>query len=535
MRIKPIYIAAALALITSDAAKSEVKLPTLLSDGVVLQRNQPIKIWGKADAGETVKVCLGKKNKAEAVADANGNWELSLKAEKAGGPYTLSVNNLTVRDVLIGDVYLFSGQSNQELPVSRVREAFEDEVSSYANHYLREFKTPKVEAYHAPKDDVNSAQWKAFEGDVNSIGALAYFTAKELYEHNGGVPVGIINSSWGGTRIEAWISEKSIEKYPQRLNSYKIMCNDNYRKQITQTEQTAQQTWNAVTWASDLGTQADKKWYAADLDDSDWAEYDLFDEAWGKVDGHSANGVHWLRKDVVIGSDMVGKDALLRLGCIVDADSVYVNGKLVGTVSYQYPPRNYKIAAGLLHEGHNNITVRLESDYGTPHFVAEKPYKLICDNKEISLEGKWRHKLGCQMPQKPGTTWLFNYPTVLYNGMIAPLLNVPVQGVVWYQGESDIDIRDQYADLLETLMQDWRNAFNNQNLPFYIVELADFLHPSDIGGRKAWAEQREAQAKACNDTDGATLIRNSDVGEWNDIHPKDKKTPAKRIVEAMTK
>jgi sialate O-acetylesterase len=124
---------------------------------------------------------------------------------------------------------------------------------------------------------------------------------------------------------------------------------------------------------------------------------------------------------------------------------------------------------------------------------------------------------------------------VLYNGMIAPLLNVPVQGVVWYQGESDIDIRDQYADLLETLMQDWRNAFNNQNLPFYIVELADFLHPSDIGGRKAWAEQREAQAKACNDTDGATLIRNSDVGEWNDIHPKDKKTPAKRIVEAMTK
>jgi sialate O-acetylesterase len=519
-------------MLAATSASAAVKLPTLLSDGVVLQRNQPIKIWGKADAGETVNVSLGKKNKATTVADGNGDWSVTLSQLKAGGPYTLTANDQTVNDVMIGDVYLFSGQSNQELPVSRVREMFENEIAAYSNHYLREFKTPKVEAYHAPATDVNKATWRTFEGDVNSIGALAYFTAKEIYENNGHVPVGIINSSWGGTRIEAWMSEAAIENYPARLNSYKIMCNDAYRSQITQTEQTALNTWNAVTWASDLGTQSAQKWYAANLDDSDWEVCDLFAD-WGKVNGKSANGIHWLRKDVVLGDDFVGKDALLRLGCIVDADSVYVNGAFVGTVSYQYPPRNYKIPAGLLHKGHNNITVRLESDYGTPHFVADKPYALICGDNTVALTGNWRHKVGCIMPQKPGTTWLFNYPTVLYNGMIAPLLNIPVQGVVWYQGESDVDIRDEYAGLLTTMIYDWRRAFNNDSLPFYIVELADFLHPSDVGGRTAWAEQRAAQAAACEAVDGATLIRNSDVGEWNDIHPKDKKTPARRIAEAI--
>jgi sialate O-acetylesterase len=533
MQINSHLFIAALALSASATLQAKVSLPTLLSDGVVLQRNNPITIWGKADANENVVVALDKKNKATTTADANGNWSVQLKAQKAGGPYTLSVNDITVNDVLIGDVYLFSGQSNQELPVSRVREAFEDEISSYSNHNIREFKTPKKEAYHGPKDDVSSASWRAFDGDVNPVGALAYFTAKELYAQNGGVPVGIINSSWGGTRIEAWLSEQAIAKYPQRLNSYNIMCDDNYRAQITQTEQTALQRWNAVLWANDRGTQAATKWYSHDLDDSDWAEYDLFSYDWGRVNGRPANGVHWLRKNIYVAGNMVGSEALLRLGCIVDADSVYVNGTFVGSVSYQYPPRDYKLPAGLLHEGINNITVRIISDGGTPHFVPEKPYKIVCNGNELSLEGSWRHALGVQMPQKPGTTWLFNYPTVLYNGMIAPLLNIPVQGVVWYQGESDVDIRDQYSDLLQTLFADWRRAFNNDALPFYVVELADFLHPSDFGGRKAWDEQRQAQADACNATPGATLIRNSDVGEWNDIHPKDKKTPAARIVKAM--
>jgi sialate O-acetylesterase len=536
MANKSIITLASLSLLLFQPALADVTLPSVLSDGVILQRNKPIKIWGKADPGENVNVTLTKKVKASTAADDNGNWEVTLPAQKAGGPYTLTVNNKTVNDVMLGDLYLFSGQSNMELPVSRVREMFEDEISQYSNHNIHEFKTPKHEAYHSPQSDVTPTQWKSIEGDnVNSIGALAYFTAKELYENNGGVAVGIINSSWGGTRIEAWISEESIKKYPARYNDYLIHCNDNYRQEISETENTAIATWNAVLWADDKGTQAKPKWYADNLNDSDWDEFDMFDLAWGKVNGRAANGVHWLRKNIQLPAEADGTPGLLRLGCIVDADSVYVNGEFVGTVSYQYPPRDYKIPAGLLREGKNNITVRVISDNGTPHFVPEKPYKLIVNDTEYSLTGIWKHRIGTIMPQKPGTTWLFNYPTVLYNGMIAPILNMPVQGVIWYQGESDVDIRDQYSDLLQTMIADWRTKFNNNTLPFYIVELADFLHPNDVGGRRAWDEQRKAQAAACQATEGTTFIHNSDVGEWNDIHPKDKKTPAHRIVNAILK
>jgi sialate O-acetylesterase len=533
MQLKPTLIAAAVSVLTPIIANAKVQLPSMICDGVVLQRNQPIKLWGKADAGETVTAALSKKNKAVTVADEKGNWQITLKAEKAGGPYSLTVNDQTVNDVLVGDVYLFSGQSNQELPVSRVREAFEDEVSTYKNHNIREFKTPKEESYEGPQTEVKKSAWRAFDGDVNAVGALSYFTAKELYARNGGVPVGIINSSWGGTRIEAWISGEAMQKYPLRVNTYNVMNDATYRAQVAKAENMATQRWNVVAWSSDEGYHTGAKWYDANLDDSEWQEYDMFDEAWGKVNGRTANGIHWLRKNIVIDEDVANEGALLRLGCIVDADSVYVNGTFVGTVSYQYPPRDYKLAAGILHKGKNNITVRIESDYGTPHFVADKPYKIVFANKELSLEGKWLHKLGCQMPQKPGTTWMFNYPTVLYNAMIAPFLNVPIQGVVWYQGESDVDIRDQYSDLLQTMIIDWRHDFGNEKLPFYVVELADFLHPSDVGGRAAWAEQRKAQAEACDAIEGATLIKNGDVGEWNDIHPKDKKTPAHRIVDAM--
>lgn len=521
----------AISALTVDA---KVTLPSLISDGIVLQRGEPITIWGKADPGETVNVALSKKVKASTVASSDGTWSVSLKAQKASGPYTLTVNDLAVNDVMIGDVYLFSGQSNMELPISRVKEMFPEEIASYTNHFIREFKTPKHEAYAGPQDDVTSTPWKTIEGNnIDNFGALAYFTAKKLYEQNGGVAIGIINSSWGGSRIEAWISADGIKDYPLRYNNYRIMANDRYRNLITQTENTAMSTWNGVLWSSDLGTQSSPKWYSPDLDDSDWTEYDMFDTAWGKDNGRAINGVHWLRRNVSIPQSFVGKQAQLRLGCIVDADSVYVNGTFVGTVAYQYPPRNYTIPAGVLHEGSNNVTVRIISDSGTPHFVADKPYKIIVDGQEVSLEGLWRHKVGTVMPQKPSTTWFFNYPTVLYNGMIAPVLNIPVQGVVWYQGESDVDIRDQYPALLNSMVNDWRKAFNNPTLPFYIVELADFLHPSDVQGRKAWAEMRQNQAKACDSIDGATLIRNGDVGEWNDIHPKDKKTPGNRTAEAI--
>ncbi len=535
--IKPVTSILAAALLSLSATISAaVTLPSVLSDGVVLQREQPIKIWGKALPGEQVTVKL-KSSKAKTVADDSGKWSVTLSPLKAGGPYVLTVNDISVNDVLIGDIYLCSGQSNMELMVSRVMDFYADEVESYTNPAIREFKTPKEYAFHGAKDDVSKSEWKKVEpGKVKNFGALVYFIAKNLYENNGHVPVGIVNSSWGGSRIETWISENSMAKYPLRLNRLHTVEDDEYRSLLSKAENRASYLWSKTMNKSDLGYNSGVRWSDPSADDSSWTEYDLLSLDWGKADGQPVNGSHWLRKDFEVPAAKAGHDAELRLGCIVDADSVWVNGTFVGFTSYQYPPRIYKIPAGVLHEGKNNITVRVVSNSGTPHFVPEKPHKVIFgENDEISLEGKWRHHLGTPMPKAPSVTDFFQTPTVLYNGLISPFVNMSFRGVVWYQGESDVDIRSQYKDLMKTLIADWRESFANPTLPFFIVELADFLHPSDQGGRRAWQEMRDAQRMAAEETTDAYWIKNGDVGEWNDIHPRDKKTPGTRTATAILK
>lgn len=521
------------AFIAPLTAPAAVKLPSVLCDGVILQRDQPVVVWGKADPGENVSVSLaGRKASVQAAPDST--WTVTLKPVKAGGPYTLKVNDIEVNDVLFGDLYLCSGQSNMELMVSRVTDFFRDEIDSYENDRIREFKTPKEYAFHGPRTDVSPSRWKKVRpGEVQQFGALVYFMARELYERNGHVPVGLVNSSWGGSKIESWLSEQAVEKYPDMACRLKLVEDDSYRDLVGRAEDRASYLWFTTLNSTDPGYKGLHR-ASPDFDDSAWETTELLSRDWGTEAGRPANGSHWLRRTFNVDADHAGAPAELRLGCIVDADSVWVNGRFVGFTSYQYPPRIYSIPAGVLAEGANNVTVRVVSNYGTPHFVPEKPHKVIfADGSEVSLEGTWRHARGAAMPQAPGRTDFFNNPTTLYNGLIAPMANLPFRGVIWYQGESDIDIRDKYCDIMKTLMADWRHTFSNENLPFYIVELADFLHPTDTGGRAAWQQMRDAQRRAAEETDRAYRIKNGDIGEWNDIHPRDKKTPGKRTAEAI--
>ena len=290
----------------------------------------------------------------------------------------------------------------------------------------------------------------------------------------------------------------------------------------------------------DKGMHEATPWYAADYDDSNWTETDLFTSGWATNGLNTVNGSHWFRKDFQVSAQQAGEKATLRLGCIVDADSVYVNGTFVGTVSYQYPPRIYTIPAGLLKAGKNTITIRLFSYGGRPQFVKEKPYKILFGKgqpekgeSEINLEGSWKYHLGAPMPAAPGQTAFHYKPTGLYNAMIAPLLNYTVSGVIWYQGESNVSRRNEYKDLLTAMISDWRQRWNKSDMPFYIIELADFLSPTDKGGRTAWAEFRKAQAEVADTNKNVTLIKNRDLGEWNDIHPLDKKTLGQRVAAAI--
>lgn len=538
-------LAVLLCLCATSMVDAKVKLPALISDGMVLQREQPIKVWGTADAGESVQVKFlknatptgvkgGKLKVAYTVtADANGRWTLTLPAMKPGGPYILQVNDIELKDILVGDVWLCSGQSNMELPVSRVTDMFRDEIAAYENTNIRQLKVPNIFNFHAPQADLpDYVAWKPLtQENVMNFSALGYFFAKAMYEKNS-IPVGLINSSWGGTPVEAWISEEGLKEFPKYINDKRQYEDDAYLKSIKQTEGLSFYRWNTSLYQGDAGLHEATPWYAANYNDKDWKTVDLFSTDWGTNGLNPINGSHWFRKEVKVPQDWNGKEATLRLGCIVDADSVYVNGTFVGTISYQYPPRIYTIPAGVLKAGKNTVTIRLISNNSYPHFVKEKPYKIICGNEEVSLQGEWKYRLGAPMPPAPGMMFFCYEPVCLYNAMIAPLQNYGIRGVLWYQGESNVDRRNEYAALLTALIADWRNTFGNPELPFYIVELADFLSRDDVSGRQAWAEMRKEQAKVAETNRNTRLIRNSDLGEWNDIHPLDKKTLGQRAAES---
>ena len=525
-------VAVLLCFCTALQTDAKVKLPALISDGMVLQREQPVKIWGTADAGESVSVTFMKKKYA-ATADNNGHWSVTLPSMKAGGPYLMRINDIKLNDILIGDVWLCSGQSNMELPVSRVTDMFATEINEYSNERIRQIIIPKVYNFHAPQETLSATSWKPMtQENVMNFSALAYFFAKEMYEKTK-VPVGIINSSWGGTPIEAWISEEGLKEFPIYINDKRLYEDDAYCAHIKKLEGESFYRWNLSLYRSDAGLHEKTPWYASNYDDSNWQTVNMFSRTWGNDGLNPIAGSHWLRQNVEIPQTWNNKEVTLRLGCIIDADSVYVNGTFAGTTGYQYPPRIYRIPAGILKPGVNKITVRIISNGGQPEFVQEKPYKLICDDESINLKEEWKYRLGTPMPSAPNMMFFCYKPVCLYNTMIAPLQHYTLRGTVWYQGESNVSRRNEYATLLTAMMADWRRTFSQPELPFYIVELADYLSKEDISGRKAWAEMRLEQAKAAQTTPNAFLIRNNDLGEWNDIHPLDKKTLGRRVANKV--
>ncbi len=539
-----IVLLGALLALSSAGMEAKVKLPQIFSDGMVVQRDRPLSLRGTADPGEEVNVCVVKGKKATVKADAEGRWSVELPALKTGKTYTIKVNDETIDNVAVGDVLLCSGQSNMELPVRRVTDMFADEILAYRNPDIRQFYVPREVDFTTERTDLSPASWKSVDEAAMDFSALAYFTAKALNERTG-LPVGVINTAWGGTPIESWISEKYLADLPFYINQKRLFEDDAFRKSLSQQAGRNNAAWNSVIDRNDPGLNGAEKFYSPALDDSGWEEVDILSTGWSNDEMGSKNGSHWFRRTVDIDAAHAGKNATLRLGCIVDADSTWVNGRQVGFTSYQYPPRIYTIPEGVLKEGKNVITIRLISQGGQPHFVPEKPYKLIFGDRpyaiygqtlpdEILLEGKWRYHKGTPMPGGFSSEAFQYKPTVLYNAMISPIIDYPVRGAVWYQGESNVGRSNQYPTLLKKMIANWREASGDAAMPFYVVELADFIHKDDKWQRASWQKMRDRQAEACNDTPGATLIHNSDLGEWNDIHPLDKKTLGKRVADAIT-
>ena len=524
-------------LAIAPKAQATVRLPRLVSDGMVLQRDTPLRVWGWAAPGEKVVVSFQGKTYS-ATASPKGEWQVQLPAQKAGGPYELKVdasNHLVVKDVLVGDVWLCSGQSNMETPMSRVRDKYPQEVAQANNPRIRQFEVPLTYAFTGPKTDLTGGKWVSTTPEsVLKFSAVGYFFAKELQaKYN--VPVGIIKDAVGGSPAEAWLSVdalKQFPKYEQQLAPYRDSA---FVAGTKQREGAAVADWYKRLHQTDQGEQPGQpKWSAATYNATGWATMSVPGYWATQTPLGMVNGVVWFRKEVEVPAAMVGQPTRLELGTLIDADSTYINGQLVGTTGYQYPPRKYDFGPGVLKAGKNVITVRLISNGGRGGFTPGKEYRLVAGGQTIDLKGDWQYKLGATMPPTPGTTTFQYQPSGLYNGMIAPVRPYAVKGVLWYQGESNAGRPDDYQALLTGLIQDWRKQLQQPGLPFIYAQLPNFQAVRKEPSESGWAAVRDAQRRtlAVPHTGMAVLL---DVGEWNDIHPLDKQTVGHRLALAAEK
>ncbi|MCX2484183.1 sialate O-acetylesterase [Pedobacter sp. MR2016-24] len=513
-------------MVTGFSVTAQIRFPRLISDGMILQRGDTIKIWGWAGAKEYIGLKFGHKSYSTQ-ANTKGEWELKLPPHKAGGPYEMvftGTNTVTVKDILFGDVWLCSGQSNMELPMSRVIDKYPGVIAAANNKNIRQFLVPDEYDFKTQCKDFSSGTWaSASPESVLDFSAVAYFFALDIYQKQQ-VPIGIINAALGGSPAQSWMSENAIRSFDDLYKETQRFKNDDLIRQIEAADQEASENWRKTVNSNDEGlknnwraTKADHTWLSMNVPGY-WSN-----ESLGKL-----NGVVWFKKEIDVPSAMVGQPAKLLLGRIVDADSVFINGYFVGSTSYQYPPRRYLFKEGILKKGKNELTVRVINSGGNGGFVTDKNYELIAGKDTLNLAGKWKYKPGTKMEPAPSQTFIRWKPVGLYNAMIAPLQHYQIKGVLWYQGEANTYNPEEYGQLMQGLIADWRNTWKKSKLPFLLVQLPEYMEARDTPSESKWAELRAVQQALAKLPDVAMAVTLG-LGEWNDIHPLDKANVGHRL------
>ncbi|MCR5508234.1 MAG: sialate O-acetylesterase [Lachnospiraceae bacterium] len=518
---------------------SNLRLPRLISDGMVLQRDRKNHIWGYDVPGRNITVSFID-DVYKTVTDPNGRFEVWLEPVPFGGPYTVTVcddadESFTVSDVLVGEVWLCSGQSNMELPMDRVKDRYPEEFDECDYPNVREFKITEDVDFTAPLDEVRTGCWRRPDRSyLGSFSATAYFFAKELNILTG-IPVGFIDASLGGSKIECWMSREMLKGYDDKLAIADEYAPKAVRDAVNEANIKGMDDWHAMVDAMDEGLK--EHWESDDTDDREWKEITL--PAFFKdTEIGDMFGCIWFRKSFNVPAKMAGKSAKLWLGTIVDSDKTYVNGVYVGQTDYQYPPRKYDIPEGLLREGRNTVTVRMNCEYlegfpGAVHsaarFTPGKEYKLFDEEYSIDLTGEWKYRVGAvtdvEFYRQNFVSWK---PVGLYNAMTAPCHKYTIGGFNWYQGESDCEETGLYKDLFLRMIDGYRKEWDDETLFASIVQLPNFTIDNDPCS-EAWQRMREtlrALGEQIKDCESVTAI---DLGEDNDLHPVGKKELGRRL------
>jgi len=512
----------------SNYANATVKLPRLISNGMVLQRDVPLKIWGWADPSEKVKIeFLGKKYQTKA--DKQGNWKVELSAIPAGGPYTMNVNNIEIKDILMGDVWLCSGQSNMELMVYRVLDLYQKEIEQTNNTNIRYFKPSIRTDSQTPQKDFKEGTWlPATQENIMNFSSLSYFFGDQLYQKYK-VPIGLINNAIGGSVIESWVSEDFMKSYMDKWTASRAKA-DSIRATKTAGTSPVRFDFNAELAKKDPGLG---RWSKDNVNTSGWPQIS-FPGYWSDKGVDLRMGTIWFYKEFFVPDTLANKDAILRLGRIIDSDSTFVNGTFVGTISYQYPPRIYKLPVGVLKPGKNKLMVRVISFGGRGGFVEDKPYEVRIGSSKIDLTGQWNYHIGANLKPLMGRGRGAGYgggtrPSGLYNSLTSPIIGYRLKGIIWYQGESNTGTkREEYQLLFKDLITSWRAKFSQPNMPFIFAQIANLGVPNKQPVESGMANVREAQRRTL-EVPKTGMVVTYDIGEWNDIHPLNKKEVARRL------
>lgn len=527
------FITVLIAIFQIYISTAQVRLPRLVRDSMVLQRDQPLPIWGWASPGERVTIIhQGKKYSGKT--DISGSWKILLPPMPAGGPYNMTIagkNTIVLKDVLFGDVWFCSGQSNMvhQLNIHDVSYA---EVIKKANYpEIRQFLVPTGTSLTSARTDLNGGNWTPAVGEaIRPFSAVAFFFARQLFEKYH-VPIGIINSSVGGTPIEAWMSMEEAAIYPDLDSRMQQLKDSVFVRQSLSVKPVSDEVFPE----KDPGISGKVKWYDPAFEAGSWKRITV-PGYWEDLGHADLNGVVWFRNDFVLDDKMKGLSGRLFLGRIVDADEVYLNGVRIGSTTYQYPQRRYSIPEGILKQGSNTLVVRVTNYAGKGGFVPDKQYAICTASDTVDISGEWRFRIGqiFYPSGKVQPAQVFSQqsqPAALFNAMVSPLLPYPIKGICWYQGESNVAQPQKYFAYQQSLIRDWRKQWKNDTLPFIFVQLPGFQSYQYLPSQSNWAMLREAQLKSLSTLRTAMAVA-IDLGEWNDIHPDNKKDVGDRMALA---
>ena len=527
----------------------------IISDSMIIQMGMPFPIWSKK------KLSVAFLDKTYESSKADGKWLLTLDPLKAGGPFEMRIKcgneSVVIKDIYSGDVWLCSGQSNMEMQMTRLRDDFSEEweglersdeennsslLTPHSSLLIRQFKVPQEWDFSGPRDELAGGSWlKLSYETLSEFAAAPWFFAKSLcvkYK----IPIGLISTAWGGTPVESWMSEDALFAYPDKIAEGKKYADTAKIKETVSVSQSAIQNWETNLSRDDKGIA--QQWQNPETDISSWRDITLP----GNFNSVSQNdpemekftGVIWLSKEFEADSGFAQKQVKIWLGTITDADTVYLNGAEIGKTTYRYPPRKYIVKAspnGSIKQGKNRIVIRVVCNSGDGGITADKPFCVLTENESKELSGLWKYKIGAAASPRPGEFFFQRLPIGNFNAIISPVLKFPLKGVIWYQGESNDLNADEYEKLFASMIQDWRKKYqknNNSSLPFLFVQLPVFGALSDNNEKHHWAVIREAQAKTLS-LPLTGMAAALELGEWNDIHPINKKDIGCRLFLAADK